>query len=208
MTVAPQRDLQSQREDSETVPLPVQSVYSTPQNLIAEVAYERPLETHTEVSFEQPPVTQTLPRSGEMSAYVPPQVQPFQEVKNAPSPIVTPTEAAPPIQKEHYEDKIVQVPVLSAVPQYVRGEEHVSAYIQPHFDGAPIRSHLEQPPTTQVNIPIASSAPPDTAHSEVYQQPEEPLPKVGEHPQHSHKPPPSPEPQAFEPPRMQWDPAR
>ncbi|KAE8161053.1 putative capsule-associated protein CAP1 [Aspergillus tamarii] len=202
------RDLQSQREDSETVPLPVQSVYSTPQNLIAEVAYERPLETHTEVSFEQPPVTQTLPRSGEMSAYVPPQVQPFQEVKNAPSPIVTPTEAAPPIQKEHYEDKIVQVPVLSAVPQYVRGEEHVSAYIQPHFDGAPIRSHLEQPPTTQVNIPIASSAPPDTAHSEVYQQPEEPLPEVGEHPQHSHKPPPSPEPQAFEPPRMQWDPAR
>ncbi|EIT72544.1 glycosyl transferase family 8 protein [Aspergillus flavus] len=209
--VTPQRNLQSQREDSEPVPLPVQSFYSTPQNLIPEVAYERPLEMHTEVPFEHPPVTQTLPKSDETSAYAPPQAQPYQEVKNAPGPVETPVEAVQPIQKEHHDNKRVQVPVLSVVPQYVRGEEHVSAYIKPHFDGAPISFHVEQPPTTQVNIPIASSALPDTVHSQVYQQPDEPMPEMGEHPQHpqhSHKPPPSPEPQTFEPPRTQWDPAR
>ncbi|PIG68928.1 glycosyl transferase family 8 protein [Aspergillus arachidicola] len=203
-SVTPQRNLQSQREDSEPVLLPAQSFYSTPQNLISEVAYEHPLETHTEVPLEHPPITQTLPKSDETGAYAPPQAHPYQEVKNAPGPVETPAEAVQPIQKEHHGNKSVQVPVLSAVPQYVHGEEHVSAYIKPHFDGAPISSHVEQPPTTQVSIPIASSAPPDTARSQVYQQPVEPMPEIGEYPQHSHKPPPSPEPQTFEPPRTQW----
>ncbi|OGM44573.1 glycosyl transferase family 8 protein [Aspergillus bombycis] len=202
-----ERNFQSHREDSETVPLPVQPVSSTPQNLIPEVAYERPLETHTEVSFEQPPVTQALPRSDETSAYASPEAQPCQERENAPGPVVTPAEAERPIQKEHHDNKSVQVPVLSVVPQYVRGEEHVSAYIQPHYE-APISSHVEQPPGTQVSILVTSSAPPDTAKSQVYQQSEEHLPEAGEHLQHSHKPPPSPEPQEFEPPRTQWDPAR
>ncbi|KAE8403089.1 nucleotide-diphospho-sugar transferase [Aspergillus pseudonomiae] len=206
-SVTPERNVQSHREDSETVPPPVQPVSSISQKLIPEIVYERPLETHTEVSFEHPPVTQALHRSDETSVYAPPQAQLCQEREHIPGPVVTPAEAERPIQKEHHDSKSVQVPILSAVPQYVRGEEHVSAYIQPHYE-TPIGSHVEQPSGMQANMPVTYSVPPDAAQSQAYQQSEEHPPEAGEHSQHSHKPPPSPEPQEFEPPRTQWDPAR
>ncbi|KAE8383642.1 putative capsule-associated protein CAP1 [Aspergillus bertholletiae] len=216
-SITSQHYSQSHTEESNQVPLPVPSVYSTPQNLVPEVAFERPYQrpyeqpyeqpskAHTEVSFEHPPVTQALPESDRTGTDAPLQAPPYQETKNAPNLVATSAEVVQDIPKEHNDNKSVQVPVLSAVPQYVRGEEHVSAYMQPHFGEASINPHAKQPPETQVSIPIASLAPPSTAPVQVYKQQEEHLPGVGEH---SHKPPTSSEPQAYEPPRAQWDPVR
>ncbi|PYI28748.1 nucleotide-diphospho-sugar transferase [Aspergillus indologenus CBS 114.80] len=105
---------------------------------------------------------------------------------------------------EHQERYVhVPPPFRSAVPQYVRGEEHVAAYIHPHSHQTTFAVQTE--PTFQRqegSVPEASPRPwQDQAHH--YQQPAEPLPES----QHG---PPSPKPKAqtFEPPKAEWDASR
>ncbi|KAE8351797.1 putative capsule-associated protein CAP1 [Aspergillus coremiiformis] len=144
-------------------------------------------------------------RSNEPSAHEPPQAQSSQNAEIVPGQSVMSAEVAQPSQNDHYDDRNVQVPILSAVPRYVRGEEHVSTYIQPHSDEAPVTFHAEQTSEVQTSMPTTSSAPPDAAHPQANQQLVEPLLEASEQ---SHKPPPSPEAPTFEAPRSQWDPVR
>lgn len=110
----------------------------------------------------------------------------------------------------------VPVPVLSAVPQYVRGEEHVSTYIPPlayapmpishmpqHHQGQPEaqndrdhHDHHHHPPALDTQIHIQQPQPQHVAL---------PPPVVEEY----HRPPsPEPEVPTFEAPKAEWDASR
>jgi glycogenin glucosyltransferase len=110
------------------------------------------------------------------------------------------------------------MPILSMVPQYVRGEEHVSTFVPPMPNSAPIAfapplSHKiyetsqthHQPPgeDSHIHQPLCQQ-PSDGGR--IYQpQPVTPLPAI-----ESYQPPRSPTPEApiFEAPKSEWDPAR
>lgn len=109
------------------------------------------------------------------------------------------------------------VPILSAVPQYVRGEEHVSAYIPPlpHIPASVFsvshqgsdrqpealpehHEHHEHQPAHQ---------PPMTSEPHIYQpQPVGPTSPIAQ--LYQRPPSPEPEPPTFEAPRAEWDAAR
>ncbi|KAJ5818759.1 hypothetical protein N7474_004350 [Penicillium riverlandense] len=98
------------------------------------------------------------------------------------------------------------VPVLSVVPQYVRGEEHVSTYIPPlPHASAPIISHETQPSLEVQNQPAHTHHIP---HEDGIQQPQptRPVPPVDE----PYQRPPSPTPASpiFEAPKAEWDASR
>lgn len=95
-------------------------------------------------------------------------------------------------QPEHHEAD--PAPVLSAVPQYVRGEEHVSTFVPLQYV-APEPDTLSQPQHHQEQ---------DHSHIPIHHpQPVPPPPPV----QHWERPP-SPQPPAFEPPKAEWDASR
>ena len=110
------------------------------------------------------------------------------------------------------------MPVLSMVPQYVRGEEHVSTYVPPMPNTAPItfapplshetyealQTHHQPPDESGYHQPHHHQ-PSDGGH--IYQpQPVTPIPPIIE----SYQPPRTPTPEApiFEAPKSEWDPAR
>ncbi|KAF7592567.1 capsule-associated protein CAP1 [Aspergillus hancockii] len=165
------------------VSLPTHSSHSTTHERPPEAFRERPFETHTEIPFEQTPMPQRLSGSDERKAQEASQIQDFQDAKITPGPVMMPAAAVQPRQEEHYETRSVQGPVLSAVPH----------------------SHAEQTSEVQPCMRMASLAPSDDVHSEIYQKPVEPVFETSEQP---HRPPPSPDVQTFEAPQTQWDPAR
>ncbi|KAF5864187.1 capsule-associated protein CAP1 [Aspergillus alliaceus] len=203
--VAPQSDFQGHREESLPVSLPTQSSYSTSQKQAPHIPYEQPLGIHTGISFEYPSVSHELPKDDGSSTREPSQAQSFQGAEITPGPVVIPAMAELSGQKEPDGNRSVQVPVLSVVPQYVRGEEHISTYIQRDPDEEPTNVYAEQPFGVQISTPDISAAPSDVECSPVYQHPGEPLHEAIEQ---SHALPLSPETQTFEAPRTQWDPAR
>ncbi|KAJ6144434.1 hypothetical protein N7470_008329 [Penicillium chermesinum] len=85
-------------------------------------------------------------------------------------------------------------PVLSAVPQYVRGEEHVSTFV-------PLQYVAPEPPTHQRSHYHQSHG-----HSETHLHQPQPLPPPPpvEHWERSR----SPDPPAFEAPKAEWDASR
>ncbi|RAH83529.1 hypothetical protein BO86DRAFT_387786 [Aspergillus japonicus CBS 114.51] len=104
---------------------------------------------------------------------------------------------------EHQERYVHVPPFRSAVPQYVRGEEHVAAYIHPHSHQTTFAVQTEPTFQRQEGSVLEASPRPwqDQAHH--YQQPAEPLPES------QHGPPsPKPEAQTFEPPKAEWDASR
>ncbi|KGO44283.1 Glycosyl transferase, family 8 [Penicillium expansum] len=136
---------------------------------------------------------------------------------------------APPVEHSHSEPhhehsapanvQYAAFPVLSMVPQYVRGEEHVSTYISPlppaPITFAPQLSHetYENQLQTQVQIqtqaqlPTQTQAPTHYPDGHIHQ----PQPLAPIHPPIiEYQSPPSPveEVSTFEAPRSEWDPSR
>ncbi|KAJ5084593.1 hypothetical protein NUU61_009172 [Penicillium alfredii] len=105
----------------------------------------------------------------------------------------------------HHAASSVEVPVLSVVPRYVRGEEHVSTYIPPlPHQPAPI-SHAPQPKETH-QMPPTHPAPSDSERHIHQPQPVAPIPPINE--PHQQAPWPEPETPAFEAPKVEWDASR
>ncbi|KAG2418304.1 hypothetical protein HFD88_001405 [Aspergillus terreus] len=112
-----------------------------------------------------------------------------------------PTMASEPSVEAHV--PAPPAPVLSVVPQYVRGEEHVATYVTQHHGtttaAIPAQHHLE------TGIPQTSHAPSHPGGPQAYQAPAEPAPPS----EPSHQPPPiPPEPPIFEAPKSEWDASR
>ncbi|KAK2758096.1 glycogenin glucosyltransferase [Emmonsiellopsis sp. PD_33] len=100
--------------------------------------------------------------------------------------------------------------VISAVPQYVRGEEHVSTYRYPPSPsdinppvGEPIPASLH---TTE---PLVASQHPPKSHPTELTEPQK-QPEVGQIPAQFQEPelPEEPPERSFSPPRMEWDASR
>ncbi|KAJ5364136.1 uncharacterized protein N7496_009849 [Penicillium cataractarum] len=110
------------------------------------------------------------------------------------------------------------IPVLSAVPQYVRGEEHVSTYIAPvpntqipafqvQRDQHIHHQQPEAPPEYHSHQHHQQHAPPPSSDPPIHHpQPVAPPRSVNEPRQPS--PPPEPEVPSFEAPRSEWDASR
>ncbi|KAL4927948.1 uncharacterized protein BDV17DRAFT_282196 [Aspergillus undulatus] len=104
--------------------------------------------------------------------------------------------------EEHHSEQTPHEPIISVVPQYVRGEEHVRAYIHqhPHREHShhsaphrPVQEHILPPEVTQ-----------SSHHSDSQDQPQAPIePQRAPSPQ----PPPQEEP-IFEAPKAEWDASR
>ncbi|GFF28813.1 glycogenin-1 [Aspergillus udagawae] len=109
------------------------------------------------------------------------------------------------VPEEHHPIQSEAAPVRSAVPQYVRGEEHVSAYVLPHSSQPAFTIQSEQPTHQASSAPPPSSEP--SAVNEVHHAHLEPV--VVEN---QEKPTvlsaPLVEVETFEAPKAEWDAAR
>ncbi|KAL2822518.1 hypothetical protein BJX63DRAFT_417584 [Aspergillus granulosus] len=113
--------------------------------------------------------------------------------------------------QEHHHEHLTHVPTISAVPQYVRGEEHVRTYIRPQQYQQPAPQftqppqHFVQPPSMQgPSVPSEPVHHPDPVHLHALHQQE---PMVEPH----HEPTPQPPPDvqtSFEAPKAEWDASR
>ena len=104
-----------------------------------------------------------------------------------------------PDLEDHTEPDIAaatkQKPALSVVPQYVRGEEHVSTYIQPiRSPGMPRVSQMGEEPKSDT-----------TSQPEVISQSQKPTEPES---QPKSVPKRAPSPPIFEPPMAEWDASR
>lgn len=119
-------------------------------------------------------------------------------------------EHRPEFDDHHPAEIAVNVPIMSAVPQYVRGEEHVSTFIPPLPHGpVPIsygqHHHCAGQPEVQDESGNQQQPEHDT-ESHFQPQPVEVSPPVVEE---YHRPPsPEPEIQTFEAPKAEWDASR
>lgn len=129
----------------------------------------------------------------------------------APEPTPVAGSSIPTEHEQRQEQRAVesaQAPIISAVPRYVRGEEHVTAYIHPQSGETSFVAHSEPQsyayePSVPSNI---QSDPPQSQYvqHEYHQQPTEPVNVPDEQP----LAPPSPKPEVqttFEPPKAEWD---
>lgn len=131
----------------------------------------------------------------------------------APAPEPTPVAGSSrPTEHEQRQEQraveSVQAPIVSAVPRYVRGEEHVTAYIHPQSGETSFVAHNEpQSHAHEFSVPSNVQAPPPQSQHvqhEYHQQPTAPVHVPEEQP----PAPPSPKPEVqttFEPPKAEWD---
>ncbi|KAL3461528.1 hypothetical protein BJX64DRAFT_277835 [Aspergillus heterothallicus] len=108
------------------------------------------------------------------------------------------------VQAEQHHKRPTPDPIISAVPQYVRGEEHVKTYVQPqeHQQPAP---HFVQPYSAQTTT--VSSEPihhQDLVHSH---SPPQHVHTMGPYNEPTPQPPPE-EQTSFEAPKAEWDASR
>ncbi|RHZ59744.1 glycogenin [Aspergillus thermomutatus] len=120
-------------------------------------------------------------------------------------PEVSHVEHAQPVPEEHHPIQSEAAPIRSAVPQYVRGEEHVSAYVQPHSSQPAFTIQTEQPTHQASALPPPSQP---SAANEVHHEHQQPEPVV-----ETQQPPqvlsaPPVEVETFEAPKAEWDAAR
>lgn len=95
----------------------------------------------------------------------------------------------------------MQAPVFSVVPRYVRGEEHVSAYIEPPHQTQSFH-HTESAHHTEQHWEPRPG--PDHRDDSHHEQHAEPMPAE----QHGMPAPPKHEARAFEAPQAEWDASR
>ncbi|BDD59348.1 hypothetical protein MAP00_004558 [Monascus purpureus] len=99
-----------------------------------------------------------------------------------------------------------QPAILSTVPQYVRGEEQASVYLQHHPYQPPAPPHTDQ--TSWEPAVFAPPIAPGPSHDESYMQHVQPA-AVSDIYEHSPRPSsPKPEDQPPEPPKAEWDASR
>lgn len=97
-------------------------------------------------------------------------------------------------------------PIRSAVPQYVRGEEHISAYVQPHAETTFVVAQADPiSGRPGINVPLPPLETPETSQTQFYQQPAE---TVIETTEASVPLPTGPSNTIFEPPKAEWDASR
>ncbi|KAJ0422407.1 hypothetical protein BJY00DRAFT_300251 [Aspergillus carlsbadensis] len=152
------------------------------------------------------PVEQIYP-SGRSSAPPPP---------NEPVPeIVHTTTFSEPAQQQHTEkmpfhqeqprEQHALDPIVSAVPQYVRGEEHVRTYIQPQQHQQPAPHFVQPLPEQEHTVAPELVHHPDSGQPHAHHQ--QAPPGVETH--HESTPQPPPEVEAtFEAPKAEWDASR
>lgn len=103
-------------------------------------------------------------------------------------------------QTDPHEHTDMHDPALSVVPRYVRGEEHVSAYMHP--------SHIHQTPAVHYTehhwVPDVHHPDDINEFHDHYEQLPEPLPATEYQAPVSE----ASEDQAFEPPQVEWDASR
>ncbi|OJJ39449.1 hypothetical protein ASPWEDRAFT_374537 [Aspergillus wentii DTO 134E9] len=232
-SLAPPIDVRAQETETTAVPQtklsqpPSEASFHTPERPVyvpewivgvsegaVDVSYELRSEPYSEPRPE--PLPELLPGS-QPAQYI--EHTNFREnhykhdsqVPDAPSsPVAVHVEHAQTYHHEPHLDERKQAPVLSAVPQYVRGEEHITTYIQP----------IPHPPVTQAEQPIwgpepnipQNPTPPVDLGFQTQQHPAQPVstPGVVEQCQESSSFPNPPEPASpvFEPPTMDWDASR
>ncbi|GAQ44369.1 glycosyl transferase family 8 protein [Aspergillus niger] len=196
----------------------------------SQAQYEHPQE-HQQISHQdfapfQPAQPPTQPPASAPSyptqvAHESPQVhqahenyQPHsQQSVAAPAPEPTPVAGSTiPIEHEQRQEQraveSAQAPIISAVPRYVHGEEHVTAYIHPQSGETSFVAHSEpQSRAHEPSVPSHIQTPqPQSQYfqHEYHQQPTEPANVSEEQP----PAPPSPKPEVqttFEPPKAEWD---
>ncbi|PLB46785.1 putative capsule-associated protein CAP1 [Aspergillus steynii IBT 23096] len=190
------------RPEAEPTPLPDQS-FPSPQGPPVE---RPPVETqpavHPEPSWTSIPAPQPKPGKEDSTPY---EAEPseFHEPATQEPPVEVPQPQTEVSQSNI--DRNVQAPFFSAVPQYVRGEEHISAYIQPQPHGAPSVTHIEQRTWVQPSVGEPISYPPssDVIETQPSGEPEEFTHREEEH--SSERSTPRPETPTFEAPKAEWD---
>ncbi|KAL4974448.1 hypothetical protein BDW66DRAFT_167897 [Aspergillus desertorum] len=124
----------------------------------------------------------------------------YSESSRAPLPAGRPSHS---IQAKHHIEKPLHEPAISVVPQYVRGEEHVRAYIQqqPYQE---LAQPFLQPPS--IHEPTAPTEPAHPSEQYDSHTPQLPAP-IGTQQASSPQSPPQEEP-IFEAPKAEWDASR
>ncbi|KKK26444.1 hypothetical protein P175DRAFT_0501177 [Aspergillus ochraceoroseus IBT 24754] len=158
---------------------------------------------------ELPPVPPTVSQPGphphEMVTHAVVQVSNPPEFTYTPPSTKLPTEF---VQTRHYTERLPQEPFFSIVPQYVRGEENVTAYIRPQAHYTHTSYTVQDPPIQDPRVQMAPVQPSYSVHSHVHHEPAAPAFDTR---QRSPTPPSQPEPEipaAFEAPRSEWDASR
>lgn len=114
-----------------------------------------------------------------------------------PTPVALSTEHVRTDPQDPYTTEHMHVPALSVVPRYVRGEEHVSTYIQPPTHQPQVVHHEEQHWEPEPR--------PDHQEVHVFHGDHVDSASAGEHEAPGY---PGQEAQAFEPPKAEWDASR
>lgn len=165
-------------------------------------SFQEPMEAQTpysELAWTPMPVPQ--PSSG-VDESIPHDIGEYHGSVTIVPPVDVPQRTPEPQPKV---DRNVQAPFISAVPQYVRGEEHLSAYIQPQPHGAPSVTYFEQRSWDQQGTNEPTSCPPSSGITETQanDQPEEVI--LPEEEPWSGSSTPRPETSTFEAPKAEWD---
>ncbi|KAL4911241.1 hypothetical protein BDW74DRAFT_164799 [Aspergillus multicolor] len=134
---------------------------------------------------EPPPQPQTVHYPSEGSPHEPPQVSYYPE-------------SAEQHAQHHFHEL-----VISVVPQYVRGEEHIRAYVQPQHHHRHTHHFVQPPPVHQ------PSAPTEHAHQYEHHDIHTPQPQAHIETQRAPSPQPPPKEESiFEAPKAEWDASR
>ncbi|KAL4997289.1 hypothetical protein BDV10DRAFT_195192 [Aspergillus recurvatus] len=155
---------------------------------------------HQSPQPDVPPDQQPVYRPPEGGSHDPVQASYYSEPSSAPLPVEQPSHY---VHEEHHTEKPFHEPIISAVPQYVRGEEHVKAYIQqqPHNEHI---HHLVQ--RSSVREP---SAPTEPAHPSGQYDSHTPQPSAPTETQGALSPQSPPQEESiFEAPKAEWDASR
>ncbi|KAK9635644.1 glycogenin glucosyltransferase, variant 2 [Aspergillus fumigatus] len=110
------------------------------------------------------------------------------------------------VPEEHHPIQSEAALVRSAVPQYVRGEEHVSAYVLPHSSQPAFTIQSEQPTCQAASAPSPPSEP--SAANEIYQAHLKPEPVIENQQQPPAPSVPPDKAETFEAPKAEWDAVR
>jgi glycogenin glucosyltransferase len=135
-----------------------------------------------------------------------PREEVFYDQGSTHEPEVSHVDHAQAVPEENHPIQSEAEPVRSAVPQYVRGEEHVSAYVLPHSSQPAFTIQTEQPthqPTSALPPPSQPSGANEVHH--VHLEPE-PVDESQVQPPVQSAPP--VEVETFEAPKAEWDAAR
>ncbi|KAF7163945.1 hypothetical protein CNMCM5623_008606 [Aspergillus felis] len=171
---------------------------------------EQALGTHYETSFKSEP-SPLQPHTVRSHSHAQVEQAPHEEVfydhSNTPHGLEgSHVDHAQAVQEEHHPIQSEAAPVRSAVPQYVRGEEHVSAYVLPHSSQPAFTIQSEQPPHQTTSAPSLSSEP--SAANDVHHAHLEPELVVEDQEQPTVPSASLVEVETFEAPKAEWDAAR